>query len=217
MIANYRYLEASVFSFCIHAAIFLYLYGTFDSDVTQKILISKPLQIELKFDLPTQVKKQIPSVPKVDSAKEKELTEELIYSKAFDATEISSMNQVITQDISELLTQEIEVEVSKEQQEITMYAQQIILTIEDAWIKPKNIPEGLIANLRLRIRPSGRIINADLIKSSGNIRFDNSALQAVRRVETFNFFNFEVDQLTCICILLFVGAVGKSSQIGLHT
>ena len=189
MIANYRYLEASVFSFCIHAAIFLYLYGTFDSDVTQKILISKPLQIELKFDLPTQVKKQTPSVPKVDSAEEKELTEELIYSKAFDATEISSMNQVITQDISELLTQEIEVEVSKEQQEITMYAQQIILTIEDAWIKPKNIPEGLIANLRLKIRPSGRIINADLIKSSGNIRFDNSALQAVRRVETFNFFN----------------------------
>ena len=189
MIANYRYLEASVFSFCIHAAIFLYLYGTFDSDVTQKILISKPLQIELKFDLPTQVKKQIPSVPKVDSAEEKELTEELIYSKAFDATEISSMNQVITQDISELLTQEIEVEVSKEQQEITMYAQQIILTIEDAWIKPKNIPDGLIANLRLRIRPSGRIINVDLIKSSGNIRFDNSALQAVRRVETFNFFN----------------------------
>ena len=189
MIANYRYLEASVFSFCIHAAIFLYLYGTFDSDVTQKILISKPLQIELKFDLPTQVKKQIPSVPKVDSAEEKESTEELIYSKAFDATEISSMNQAITQDISELLTEEIEVEVSKEQQEITMYAQQIILTIEDAWIKPKNIPDGLIANLRLRIRPSGRIINADLIKSSGNIRFDNSALQAVRRVETFNFFN----------------------------
>ena len=189
MIANYRYLEASVFSFCIHAAIFLYLYGTFDSDVTQKILISKPLQIELKFDLPTQVKKQIPSVPKVDSVEERELTEELIYSKAFDATEISSTNQVITQDISELLTQEIEVEVSKEQQEITMYAQQIILTIEDAWIKPKNIPDGLIANLRLRIRPSGRIINADLIKSSGNIRFDNSALQAVRRVETFNFFN----------------------------
>ena len=188
MIANYRYLEASVFSFCIHAAIFLYLYGTFDSDVTQKILISKPLQIELKFDLPTQVKKQIPTEPKADAVEEKESTE-LIYSKAFDATEISSMNQVITQDISELLTQEIEVEVSKEQQEISMYAQQIILTIEDAWIKPKNIPDGLIANLRLRIRPSGRIINADLIKSSGNIRFDNSALQAVRRVETFNFFN----------------------------
>jgi len=35
--------------------------------------------------------------------------------------------------------------------------------------------------------------------------------------EKFIFFNFEVDKLTLICILLFVGAVGKSAQIGLHT
>ena len=55
-------------------------------------------------------------------------------------------------------------------------------------MKPKNIPLGLVANLRLKIRPSGRISSVDLVKSSGNIRFDNSALQAVRRVETFNFF-----------------------------
>nr|NP_044800.1 NADH dehydrogenase subunit 5 [Reclinomonas americana]AAD11915.1 NADH dehydrogenase subunit 5 [Reclinomonas americana] len=31
------------------------------------------------------------------------------------------------------------------------------------------------------------------------------------------FFNYEVHALTLICILLFVGAVGKSSQLGLHT
>ena len=53
----------------------------------------------------------------------------------------------------------------------------------------RNIPEGLVANLRLKIRSSGRIASAELLKSSGNIRFDNSALQAVRRVETFNFFD----------------------------
>lgn len=33
----------------------------------------------------------------------------------------------------------------------------------------------------------------------------------------FLFFNMEFDQLTVICILLFIGAVGKSAQIGLHT
>ena len=70
-----------------------------------------------------------------------------------------------------------------------MYAQKIINTVENAWMKPKNIPQGLVANLRLNIRPSGRVVRVDLIQSSGNIRFDNSALQAVRRVETFNFFN----------------------------
>lgn len=31
------------------------------------------------------------------------------------------------------------------------------------------------------------------------------------------FCNIEFDALTCICILLFIGAVGKSAQLGLHT
>jgi len=189
MIVNQRYLEASVFSFCVHAAIFLYLYGSFNSDTSQTILISKPLQIELKFDLPDKTTKKIPSSPKIDSSKIKKLNKEIVYSKITDTTAVYSSNLLVESSISELLSEETEIEISKEQKEISMYAQQIISTIENAWIKPKNIPAGLIANIRLTIRPSGRIIKADLIKSSGNIRFDNSALQAVRRVETFNFFN----------------------------
>ena len=189
MIVNQRYLEASVFSFCIHATIFLYLYGALNSDTSQAILISKPLQIELKFDLPNKKKKQILPSPKIDTSKINEPDKELVYSKTTDITQVSSNNLLIDSSISELLSEESEIEISNEQKEISMYAQQIISTIENAWIKPKNIPEGLIANLRLIIRPSGRVIKADLIKSSGNIRFDNSALQAVRRVETFNFFN----------------------------
>jgi proton-translocating NADH-quinone oxidoreductase chain L len=35
--------------------------------------------------------------------------------------------------------------------------------------------------------------------------------------DRFVFFNTEVDALTAICLLLFIGAVGKSAQIGLHT
>ena len=81
MIVNQRYLEASVFSFCIHAAIFLYLYGSFNSDTSQTILISKPLKIELKFDLPNKTTKKIPSSPKIDSSKIKKLNKEIVYSK----------------------------------------------------------------------------------------------------------------------------------------
>ena len=190
MIANYRYLHASLFSFCIHAAIFLYIYGTFDGNTSQKILISKPLQIEIKFDLPSQKTKEIapPSTKAINSI-QKQPTEDIIYSKTQTITESFQDRALIESSITNLLTEEAEVEVSKEQQEIAIYAQRIISTIEDAWMKPRNIPENLVANLRLKIRPSGRIIGVDLIKSSGNIRFDNSALQAVRRVETFNFFN----------------------------
>ena len=190
MIANFRYLHASLFSFCIHAAIFLYIYGTFDGNTSQKILISKPLQIEIKFDLPSQKTKEIatPSTKAMNSI-QKQPTEDIIYSKTQTITESFQDRALIESSITNLLTEEAEVEVSKEQQEIAMYAQRIISIIEDAWMKPRNIPENLVANLRLKIRPSGRIIGIDLIKSSGNIRFDNSVLQAVRRVEVFNFFN----------------------------
>ena len=190
MIANYRYLHASLFSFCIHAAIFLYIYGTFDGNTSQKILISKPLQIEIKFDLPSQKTKEIaPPSTKAMNSIQKQPTEDIIYSKTQTIAESFQDRALIESNITNLLIEEAEVEVSKEQQEIAMYAERIISTIEDAWMKPRNIPEGLVANLRLHILSTGRISKVYLIKSSGNIRFDNSALQAVRRVETLNFFN----------------------------
>ena len=190
MIANYRYLQASLFSFCIHAALFIYIYGTFDTNTSQTFLISKPLQIELKFDLPTQDKKKlIPAAAKVAETSVEKIPQENVYSKVNDSIRTKESNALIESSIANLLSEESETEMNKEQQEISMYAQKIISTIESAWMKPRNIPEDLVANLRLKIRSSGRIVEVDLIKSSGNLRFDNSSMQAVRRVETFNFFN----------------------------
>jgi len=190
MIANYRYLHASLFSFCIHAALFLYIYGTFYSNTSQALLISKPLQIELKFDLSSQnLKKQTPTAPKAIEVPLDQIPENIVYSKVIDVIQTKQNKELIESSIANLLSEESEIEIDRNKQEISVYAQKIITTIESAWMKPRNIPNDLVANLRLKIRSSGRIIGVDLIKSSGNIRFDNSALQAVRRVETFSFFN----------------------------
>ena len=190
MIANYRYLQASLFSFCIHAAIFIYIYGTFDADTSKTLLISKPLQVELKFELPSSdLKKQLPISSNINITPSKQVSEDIVYSKVEDEVKARKNSEMIETTIANLLSEESEIEMNNEQQEISMYAQKIISTIENAWMKPRNIPEGLVANLRLRIRSSGRITSAELLKSSGNIRFDNSALQAVRRVETFYFFD----------------------------
>ena len=190
MIANYRYLQASLFSFCIHAAIFIYIYGTFDANTSKTLLISKPLQVELKFELPSSdLKKQLPISSNINITPSKQVSEDIVYSKVEDEVKAPKNSQIIETTIANLLSEESEIEMNNEQQEISMYAQKIISTIENAWMKPRNIPEGLVANLRLRIRSSGRITSAELLKSSGNIRFDNSALQAVRRVETFYFFD----------------------------
>ena len=190
MIANYRYLQASLFSFCIHAAIFIYIYGTFDANTSKTLLISKPLQVELKFELPSSdLKKQLPISSNINITPSSQASEDIVYSKVEDEVKARKNSEMIETTIANLLSEESEIEMNNEQQEISMYAQKIISTIENAWMKPRNIPEGLVANLRLRIRSSGRITSAELLKSSGNIRFDNSALQAVRRVETFYFFD----------------------------
>ena len=190
MMANYRYLQASLFSFCIHAAIFIYIYGTFDANTSKTLLISKPLQVELKFELPSSdLKKQLPISSNINITPSNQVSEDIVYSKVEDEVKAQKNSQIIETTIANLLSEESEIEMNNEQQEISMYAQKIISTIENAWMKPRNIPEGLVANLRLRIRSSGRITSAELLKSSGNIRFDNSALQAVRRVETFYFFD----------------------------
>lgn len=186
MITNFRYLHASLISFCIHATIFLLIYGIFSSTIPNKKLISKPLQVEIKFDLPN--KNIAPSIPPSESIPASKIIDEPIYSRNNSSKTQQKINTLYESNLSELLSQEEEIEIIREEQEIAIFAQKIILTIENAWMKPKNIPLGLVANLRLKIRPSGRISSVDLVKSSGNIRFDNSALQAVRRVETFNFF-----------------------------
>ena len=189
MITNIKYLNASLFSFCIHASIFLYLYGTFDRNATQTIFISAPLRVELKFEseipiLKQKINKQIQSAT---SNKNKIIESSFLESK----DPIQSVDEIpfIHSNLSELIDEEKIIELTREQQEISLYADNIIKTVEDAWMKPKNIPGGLVANIKLRIKPNGRIIKSELIKSSGNIRFDNSALEAVRRVELFHFFD----------------------------
>ncbi|MDB4059980.1 TonB C-terminal domain-containing protein, partial [Gammaproteobacteria bacterium] len=93
-------------------------------------------------------------------------------------------------NLKNLLTQESEILNSGDlENEINTYSGYMISLIEAAWIKPKNIQDNLICDIKIKTNSRGRIINITLLKSSGNIRFDNSALQAVKRVETFPFFN----------------------------
>ncbi|MBT3674018.1 MAG: TonB C-terminal domain-containing protein [SAR86 cluster bacterium] len=189
MTANLRYLNASFFSFCFHAAIFLYLYGTFNSNSSQNLLISKPLQVELKFESEIKSAQQETVNPK--SFDSPQMQQKVTQAAALESSELKLAieESMLYSNLSGLLEQEQSIILSQEQEQIFFYSQKIINTIENAWMKPRNIPEGLVANLRLHIQSTGRISKVYLIKSSGNIRFDNSALQAVRRVETLNFFN----------------------------
>ena len=52
----------------------------------------------------------------------------------------------------------------------------------------------------------------------GTLQFDQVFAAAPGAVgKTFEFLGYHVDALTCTSILLFIGAMGKSAQLGLHT
>ena len=178
------YLVASFFSFLIHAMIILYLMDYFYSEKQSRPVLSKAVDVNLVFKEDITKLKTSPKPKKVlvtkKLIKSATISEEIISNSP--ASEMSlSINELIDIDKAQIL--------SSEENEINEISKKIINLIESAWIKPKNIQDGLICDLRLSINKNGRIMSVDLIRSSGNIRFDNSALKAVYRVESFNFYN----------------------------
>jgi len=178
------YLVASFFSFLIHAMIILYLMDYFYSEKQSRPVLSKAVDVNLVFKEDITKLKTSPKPKKVlvtkKLVKSATISKEIISNSP--ASEMSlSINELIDIDKAQIL--------SSEENEINEISKKIINLIESAWIKPKNIQDGLICDLRLSINKNGRIMSVDLIRSSGNIRFDNSALKAVYRVESFNFYN----------------------------
>tara|TARA_B100000902_G_scaffold83048_1_gene87636 strand:+ start:1941 stop:2564 length:624 start_codon:yes stop_codon:yes gene_type:complete len=186
METNSRYLEASFISFFIHAIIILFMLGFFYNENPERSIISKPINVNLIFEQKEVISKDMIPISKTKnqvSNIKNELPAESIQNEiSFDElTNASNIKDLINEDIN-ILNQ-------SDQNKIDMFSSLIISNIQNAWRKPINVQEGLICDMRLTINKNGRIIKVNLIKSSGNIRFDNSALKAVERVETFNFFD----------------------------
>lgn len=187
MRVNKVYLEASFISFVIHGIIILYLLGFFYFDSQQRSVLSKPINVNLVFE---EKAKQDNSNAKVKKTQIQEVksTEPIIQNNVTEKS-ISFDSLINSISVEDLLIEDDLISLESEQNQVEMYSSLIIQTIQSAWRKPINIQDGLICDLRLTINKNGRVIKANLIRSSGNIRFDNSALKAVQRVETFNFFS----------------------------
>jgi TonB family protein len=187
MKVNKVYLEASFVSFIIHGIIILYLLGFFYFESQQRSVLSKPINVNLLFEQPSK---------KIDNKTQVQKIETNVSEPSQKITQSSSAEESISFDSlinsispEDLLKEDILISLESEQNQIEIYSSLIIQTIQSAWRKPINIQDNLICDLRISVNKNGRVINTNLIKSSGNIRFDNSALKAVERVETFNFFD----------------------------
>jgi colicin import membrane protein len=122
--------------------------------------------------------KMQPDIYKEPIIESEEIIQEVVKTKSYE---------VLDSGIDSLLSEEKASDRTYDEDIIKFY-NAIKVKIESAWIKPRNIPSNLSCDLKITINPQGRVVGLNLLKSSGNIRFDNSAMQAVRRVETFSIF-----------------------------
>ena len=188
MKARIRYLNAGLVTFLMHGSIITYLF--FSTALTPSYeLITKPVMVKLSFDIPQNKQRNTNATVSKKSA-------QTIKSKPIvSAPSVIQAPEITRTSINELINQErdfLEVESASIQQK---YASMVILMIENAWIKPRNIPKDLSAGLRLIVNKSGRILQSELVRSSGNLRFDNSALQAVARTDSFYFYDEIPDEI----------------------
>ncbi len=187
MRVNKIYLKASFVSFLIHAFIILYSLDFFYYESQRRSVLSKPINVNLVF------KEEIQKKTKINQSQKKkvdivEKSEKLILDDNVD-NRLSFNSLINSSNIQDLIKEDELISKESEENQIEMFSSLVIQSLQSAWRKPINIQDGLVCNLRLTINKNGRVLSANLIKSSGNIRFDNSALKAVQRVETFGFFN----------------------------
>jgi colicin import membrane protein len=187
MRVNKIYLKASFVSFLIHAFIILYSLDFFYYESQPRSVLSKPINVNLVF------KEEIQKKTKINQSQKKkvdivEKSEKLILDDNVD-NRLSFDSLINSSNIQDLIKEDELISKESEENQIEMFSSLVIQSLQSAWRKPINIQDGLVCNLRLTINKNGRVLSANLIKSSGNIRFDNSALKAVQRVETFSFFN----------------------------
>ena len=184
---NKIYLEASFISFLIHASIILYLLGYFYFEAKERSILSRPIEVNLVLKDEVLIKSnanQIQEIKIEDSKESNQISQDIVTEKS-----ISFDSLIPSTSFEDLLREDSLISQESEQSQVELFSSLIIQSLQSAWRKPINIQDGLICDLRITINKNGRIINVNLIKSSGNIRFDNSALMAVQRIETFNFFN----------------------------
>ena len=184
---NKIYLEASFISFLIHASIILYLLGYFYFEAKERSILSRPIEVNLVFKDEVPIKSnanQIQEIKTEESKERNQISQDIVPEKS-----ISFDSLIPSTSFEDLLREDNLIAQESEQSQVELFSSLIIQSLQSAWRKPINIQDGLICDLRITINKNGRIINVNLIKSSGNIRFDNSALMAVQRIETFNFFN----------------------------
>lgn len=174
-----RWLAAIIFSLLIHALIiFSYnFFQNYDLNVKErKVTGVKFLPAEKKQDVINEIQKKS-TEPKIAQSTEKQPA--LVLQK---------------KDFSSYISEELLMEMDQQNLDLVEeISSKVINDLQNIWIEPNNLPQGVYADFSLELDRLGNIISFKLIRSSGIGAFDRAAQNAIRKYNKIKYIA-EIDQ-----------------------
>jgi TonB family protein len=84
-----------------------------------------------------------------------------------------------------LSAEDVLIEEATDQELALSYVALIARTIEDNWSRPPSARNDMEAELILQLIPTGEVVSVTVARSSGQLAFDRSAVNAVQKAERF--------------------------------
>ena len=176
-----NYFAPLCLSLVIHLGIVLSFSDFFNINFNQfNIQSSKPVAAYIIFEEKKKIRKNPIKLSEVTQKKEKKVEKQdiEISSSASILEEIQQLEETRLVDVKEIDKNLLRTDVEK-------YSYLIQRQVRENWKRPKNINQSLKTEIQINLVPTGEILSASVIKSSGNKAFDESAMSAILKVKSF--------------------------------
>ena len=185
-----NYFPPLIFSVFIHLGLVLSFSNFFNLDLEAfNIETSKPIQAYLIIEQEKKLlKKRNISIPK-------ENEQDIQNKDSPERIKLSDVNYELDQiSILEVKNQSNEVDKNKliSQTELENFSSIIKSQVMDNWKRPSQLKFNLRTEIQIILVPTGEIVSASIIKGSGNLAFDESALTAISKVKSFEGLSMQM-------------------------
>ena len=169
-----KWFSAFIFSILVHVLIYLtyiFLDSTEKVDAEKKITNVNFIQSEEKeIKTNTSTKKaEIEPISTLSQQENKDPIQE-------------PTKETVIENLDEYLKMEQQQDISKKKlDKVEQISLQVIKDIEEIWVRPNSLKEGMYADFSLRIDRSGIIKEVNIMRTSGNDTFDRAAMNAIKK------------------------------------
>jgi colicin import membrane protein len=185
-----NYFPPLILSVFIHLGLLLSFSNFFNLDLNAfNIESSKPIQAYLIIEQEKKLlKKRNISIPK-------ENEQDIQNEDSPERIKLSDVNSELEQiSILEVKNQNNDVDKNKliSKTELENFSSIIKSQVMDNWKRPSQLKFNLRTEIQIVLVPTGEIISASIIKGSGNLAFDESALTAISKVKSFEGLSMQM-------------------------